>query len=232
MSYNNNQDTEKTTVLQMLSDIGILLLKVLLRSAIKVGRLLWQLLRLTAKLVVALCGQAVQFWNSTGTKEKRRKLKELTITLLKATGAGLVWCALQLWKGIEWVAIHIWKGLIWLAKATVTAVIHLKPTIIRLGQYLKTKWYERRQAYLEYKQNGGLKGSLTDMKKKLHKQLEIYMDEDESNAKFIITNNQKVDDSPPIGDAEFISEKIGQENKPRVIVSNIYNTLKKLSGND
>lgn len=232
MSYNINQNTDKTTVLQMLSDIGILLLKVLLRFVIKAGRLLWQLLKLTGKLLAALINQAVIYWNSTGTKEKRRKFVQLSATFLKAIGAGLVWCALQLWKGIVWVAVHIWHGIIWVAKATVTAIIHLKPTLVRFGQYCKTQWGKCKQAYAEYKQNGGLKGSLDATKKQLHKQLELYMDEDESNAKFIITNNQKEDDTPPIGDAEFISEEIGQENKPRVIVSHIYDTLKRLSGNE
>ncbi len=35
-----------------------------------------------------------------------------------------------------------------------------------------------------------------------------------------------------VGDAEFISEEIGQNNKIRIILNKLYNALKKLITND
>lgn len=232
MNYNHTQSTDKSSVLQIMSDIGILLLRLLFQLITRTARLTVKILQQIGKLMVILTQKAIEFWNSTGTIEKRKKIAALSKSSVINLGYFLLWILKALWAFMVWAAIQLWRGCIWTAKAIAELITHMKPTLHKAGTGIRIFVLDRQRAYHEFSLNGGFKGMLTKTRKKLHSQLDYYMNEDEENSEFVITNLIKEDDNPALGDAEFISESIGKDNKPRAIINNIYNELKKLVANE
>lgn len=232
MNYNRNQGYDKSSLMQIVSDIGVLLLRLMGTLAVRTAKLIAKICQLTWQLIVALTQKAIVFWNSTETKEKRRQIAAWSKSASISFGKFLLWLLKALGMLLMWIGIQIWRGCVWLAKAIAEMIVHLGPTLRRLGRGLKLYMLNRKRDYRVFAQNGGVKGMLTNTRKKLHSQLDYYMNEDEENSEFVITNLIKEDDDPALGDAEFISERIGQDNKPRAIINNIYNQLKKLVTNE
>lgn len=234
MNYNSrHKPTSERNWLQMLTEISILLLKVILKFIIKTFRLIFKIFKLLFDLILALCSKAIQFWNLNSTQEKVRKLKLWLKDLIIVVG-----------KSIVWLLRATWKGIIWLVKNTFIALMNLRPTMHKIGQGLlflsKAIWsftikcwdkfiifcINRKKAYNKFRQNKGFKGLLIDIKNNLHKQLDNYMNETDDDIDDI------KDSSNIVGDAEFISEEIWKNNKIRIILNKLYNALKKLITND
>ena len=234
MSYNSgHRPSSERNWLQMLSEISILLLKVILKFLVRTFRLILKIIKLLIALLMALISRIIVFWNSNSTQDKVKKFK--------------LWLkdmAIYITKAFVWLLQAIWRGIIWLLKATLNALINLRPTLYKIWQGLiklsKIIWQllircwhrfilfyiNRKQAYNRFRRNKGFKGLLIDIKQNLHKQLDIYMNEDDDD------NDDTKELTNTVGDAEFISEEIGQNNKIRIILNKLYNALKKLITND
>lgn len=114
----------------------------------------------------------------------------------------------------------------------VDAVIHLGPTLHALGRDIKYAHIQGQRRYIVFKRNGGIEGSLRSTRHRLNEQLTNYMNEDESDSSFVITNLQSEETVTAMGDGDYISDEIGEDSKPRAIVNSIYDKLKKLVAND
>ena len=184
--------------------IGLLLLtvlKYLLRLVLKGIVYVYQGIRHT-------CHRIKVFWNSNSTQEKVRKLRIHIRLGLRSTGRGLKkagrWCWKWLRKGLRWTLrmlllgiIYTWKGLVWLGKASLNAIIHIGPTLRRLGYLIKVGYQQmivglwhlcrrirlrhlkNKRAWRRYRLNGGLKGLMIGTAGSLRNSISRFMEEDE-----------------------------------------------------
>lgn len=227
-----SQNNDHTSVVQMLSDISVLLMKLMLQFVTRTIRIIVQIIKLTGKLLVALTKAFIQFWNASGTREKRREFSHIMYCAFRYVMSALQLTAQALWFGIVWLATYTWKGIVWTAHKMVDAVLHLGPTLHALGRDIKYAHIQGQRRYIVFKRNGGIEGSLRSTRHRLNEQLTNYMNEDESDSNFVITNLQSEETITAMGDGDYISDEIGEDSKPRAIVNSIYDKLKKLVAND
>lgn len=203
---NEHNPYNDKTILQMLREVGHLLLVLLARLLIALLKLLMRfgkiLLKLVCKfllLVIDLTQRGITraqaFWHDNDTQEKLRKAKEgcrrAAITTVWALGVA----ARATGRGLCWLGRKLRVGAIILFHATIYALLHIGPTLraagraigraacatgrrLRLmGRGLK-KWYRRRQrAWRHFRRNKGFKGLLIDLGTWLKAQISNYVDE-------------------------------------------------------
>lgn len=210
MSGDFNQYDDKSA-LQMLREVGRLLLVLLARLLVA----LWRLLRKTARALLRLVCKALlalidlvrwvsrrlrDFWNDNDTQEKLRKTRQWLRRAGQQTLRGLAICAAALWKALRWLGKQLCVGLSKLARATVYAILHIGPTLRVLGRAMRQgvrllarhsrrtgrgirKWWRRRQrAWRHFRQNKGFKGLLIDLGVWLKQQINNYIEEQPDEA--------------------------------------------------
>ncbi len=216
--------------------IGLLLLtmlKYLLRLVLKGMVFLYEGIRHT-------CHRIKVFWNSNSTQEKVRKVRIHIRLGLRSAGRGLSkagrWCLKWLRKGARWTLkaiilglIYTWKGLVWLGKASLNAILHIGPTLRRLGRLIKVGyhqmivglWYlcrrirlrhlKNKRAWRRYRKNGGLKGLMIGTAGSLRSSISRFMEEDDVvEAQGQPVSEENVEDE----DVEEEEDEIGKYVKP------------------
>lgn len=205
MSEDFNQFNDKSA-LQMLREVGRLLLVLLARLLLALLRLLRRLgkglLRLLCKgllFCIDFTHHTVvrlrDFWNDNDTQEKLHKLHLRLRWLGLLTLKGLRISAKATWWGVRWLSKKIGVGLVAFAHAMLYALLHIGPTLRFLGhgarQVLKTlgrclhrcarglrKVYRRHQrAWRHFRRNKGFKGLLIDFGVWLKCQINNYIEE-------------------------------------------------------
>jgi len=210
MSGDFNQYNDKSA-LQMLREVGHLLLVLLARLLVALCRLLRRaaraLLRLVCKGLLGIIDltqwitkRIRDFWNDNNTQEKLRKMRQWLRWAGKQTLRGLTIAAVALWKGSRWMGKEICIGLANLARATAYAILHIGPTLRAAGRRLRQwgraiahhcwrflrgvrKWRRKRQrAWRHFRQNKGGKGLLIDLGVWLKQQINNYIEEQPDDA--------------------------------------------------
>lgn len=200
-----NQFSDKSA-LQMLREVGRLLLVLLARLLLVLLRLLRRLgkwlLRLICKGILFLIDlthtTAVRlrdFWNDNDTQEKvhklRRRLRWLGLLLLRGLRIG----AKATWRGTKWLGRKLLIGLVALVRGLVYAVLHIGPTLRllghglwvglkaigrwlrRCGRGIRKGYRQRQRAWRHFRRNKGFKGLLIDFGVWLKHQINNYVEE-------------------------------------------------------
>lgn len=205
MSDDFNQFSDKSA-LQMLREVGRLLLVLLARLLLALLRLLrrvgkW-LLRLICKgllFLIDLTHTTVvrlrDFWNDNDTQEKVHKLRQRIRWLGLCALRGLRIGARATWRGSKWLGRKLWIGLVALARGLIYAILHIGPTLRLLGQGLwvglkalgrwlrlcgrgiRKTYRQRQRAWRHFRQNKGFKGLLIDFGVWLKHQINNYVEE-------------------------------------------------------
>lgn len=195
----------------MLREVGRLLLVLLARLLV----VLWRLIRKTARTLLRLVCKGLlaiidlvrwiakrirDFWNDNDTQEKLRKMRFWLRWAWKQTLRGLVVGAKALWKGLCWLGKETVIGLAKLVRATVYAILHIRPTLRAAGRKMQQgwrflarhcrrfgrgicKWRRKRQrAWRHFRQNKGFKGLLIDLGVWLKQQINNYIEEQPADA--------------------------------------------------
>lgn len=199
------------TVLQMLREVGHLLLVLMARLLLALLKLLLRLgkilLRLTCKLILLVIDltqrgieRANAFWHDNDTQEKLRKLKALLRRAASLTLRATIVAAQASWRGLCWTGRKLRAGSIVLFHSTVYAVLHIGPTLKAAGRALGRlaeaigrrlrlmgrglkKWRRQRQrAWRSFRRNKGFKGLLMDLGIWLKQQISNYVEEQPDDA--------------------------------------------------
>ena len=213
---------------EMLSEILHLLFRLLIKSTKNLLQLIAKGLLLLWQLVRFGIRKCIQFWNRNSTQQKVRLAIDWTKWFIKACLVGLV-------LAVKWLCL----GTVWLAKAVVKGCIHLRPTIIYIGNatvrllQLMGKgcmalWHGiisfcngRRQAYQRFRKTKGFKGLLIDTKGYLQKQLDDYMDE-----------GQEDKESNAVGYGEYFTDEGGRNGSKSSLGHRIYNGVNRILDNE
>jgi len=205
MSEDFNQFNDKSA-LQMLREVGRLLLVLLARVLLALLRLLrrfgkW-LLRLLCRgllfFIDVMHNTAVRlraFWKDNDTQEKIHKLCRRLRWLGLLSLRGLCVGAKASWRGFRWLGKRIVVGLILLARGLLYAVLHIGPTLrllghglwvglkslgrflCRCGRGLRKAYRLRQRAWRHFRRNKGFKGLLIDFGVWLKHQINNYVEE-------------------------------------------------------
>lgn len=250
-------DFEGKSASEMLTEVGRLLLLLLLNMLKWLGRLLLRGLKLLLKLIckgllwlIDATGRGIErlraFWNDNDTQEKLRKLRAgivaageqlwlWTVVAAKATGCGLVW-----------LGRNTAKGSVWLAKKTVQGIIHLGPTLRAIGRGLKRaafaigrwlrrlwrglyKWHLGRvRAWRQFRRNKGFKGLLIDLGNWLKGQLHDYIEEEPAPQNLLEAAPNDDDDD----DLFKGLENVENPSKVQTFGHRIYQAMKRIVEDD
>lgn len=203
----NNKIDERSTA-SMLAEIGRLVLKLLI-VVLKAGlKFIIRTIVLIIKACMAAWKRWLVFWNDNDTQAKVRYFRIQTLRFMRAAGAWLQMASKQGWKGfvramkllLKWTILGIFatgRGIVWTARNTVQAIIHMKPTVVRMWKAvvagLKAFWawlgrcrrgirlsnIRRRRRYEAFKREGGFKGALSRTSTSLKESIASYMEEDQ-----------------------------------------------------
>lgn len=196
---------------QLLAELGKLFLKLL-------WAILRKMIRMMAKGMLALilgtqamCEAISTWWHDKSTQEKVRflriKLKALARKTWALTKQAAHHTARLSVKGsklfIKYLIITLvalWKGLIWLCVNTVQGIIHLRSTIIRLWQWLKTmaartaqlyhnmrrasklRSIRRKRSWRDFQHRGGMKGAMQRTATSMNNSIQMFMEEEQNEA--------------------------------------------------
>lgn len=151
------------------------------------------------------------WWHDNDTQEKVAKIKawlKMTVKTLgrwfiiagKVTLKGIIIGAAATAHGIKVGAIATAKGTVIGVKATVQGIIHLKPTVKKIGQLMKLGWLatvswlkkcrrgvrlsqiRRKRRYDEFRRKGGIKGMMIGTTKNIKSGIQLFMEEDQEEA--------------------------------------------------
>lgn len=211
--------------------IGLLLLtmlKYLLRLVLKGIVYAYQGIKHT-------CHRIKVFWNSNSTQEKIRKLRIHFRLGMRKTGRALAkagrWCWKWTRKGLRKTLrailigiIYTCKGLAWLGKASLNAILHIGPTLRRLGHLIEVGYHQmiiglwhlcrrirlrhlkNKRAWRRYRMNGGLKGLMIGTAGSLRSSISRFMEEDDTT--------ETSDDNATDEEVEEEEDEIGKYVKP------------------
>lgn len=195
---------------ELLAEIGRLLLK-----------LIWAIFRKAIRVIAkgliafllgtkACCDAINVWWHDRSTQEKVRFLRiklrafarksyRLALVML-SRGAELTRICLKLLVKYSIAgSIAFWHGCIWLAVNTVQAIVHMKPTMVRLWNWLKKVFFatvalyglfkrgrklsaiRRRRRYETFKRNGGVKGAMQRTSNSMKIAIQQYMEEEQED---------------------------------------------------
>ena len=200
------------------------------------------LLRLVVRSVVyayegvkKTCKRIKVFWNSNSTQEKVRKLRIHFRLAMRKTVRALAkagrWCWKWTRKGVRKTLmailigiIYTCKGLAWLGKASLNAILHIGPTLRRLGHLIEVGYHQmiiglwhlcrrirlrhlkNKRAWRRYRLNGGLKGLMIGTAGSLRSSISRFMEEDETA--------ESSDDTVTDEEVEEEEDEIGKYVKP------------------
>ena len=233
-------------------------LLLILWALLKLG--LKQLLKYTCKAIILLwdlCQQLYEkcknFWYDNDTQAKIKLAKRWAKEALRTLAQWTVIALIQIGKGLAWTGKQLLKGLVWLIKETIIAIIHLGPTLKKMGQFIvKTSillWKmlckmartikiiikRQQQAYQQFRKNKGFKGLLIDLGTWMKNSLNDYLDEtaeDDNN-----TNEDNDDDEESESkymkeeNTHFDKESMGK-SKVHTFGRSLYNAMKKIVDED
>lgn len=152
-----------------------------------------------------------EWWHDNSTQEKVAKTKAWLKMAVKtfgrwcviaahATAKGTVIGAKATWKGLKIATKATIKGITIAIKATIEGIIHLRPTIKKIGQGIvkgakatvawmkrcrrgmKLSRIRRKRAYQAFKRNGGVKGAIVNTSRNVKNNIERFMEEDQEEA--------------------------------------------------
>ena len=151
------------------------------------------------------------WWHDNNTQEKVAKTKawlkmaaqtfgRWCVIAGKATLHGIVVGAKATWFGLKVAAKATAKGIFIAVKATIQGIIHLRPTLKKLGQLIvrgakaiaawmkrckrgmKLSRIRRKRRYEAFRRNGGMKGWMISTSRNMRKNIEMFMEEDQEEA--------------------------------------------------
>jgi hypothetical protein len=214
-NYNNKSGSE------MLSEIGRLLWQLFLKCIARLLKLIQKGFLLCFALLKLLLQACIDFWNDNSTQEMLHIIKAWCIKAIKKLGSLCI-------AG----CIALWKGILWTIRATIRGIIHLKPTLIYLGNLCKKAgkaiwrgtvicgksirlyFLKRQHAFRRFRRNKGFKGLLIDIKEYLQSMLNNYMEEDnDTTSSDAISYEEYVNGNKTNGKKSFSSKLYQEMNK-------------------
>lgn len=224
MTNIDNNKFENKSAKEMLAEIARL-------AAMLIWKITKSLLRVIIKFLKWLLQKSedaifklIDWWHDNDTQAKLRIIR----IKLKIAGKNL----------IRWTIIafnSLCKFSVWAAKKLVQAIIHLKPTIKRIWQSIKTgakkalawsklQWKKcklfiakRKAAYSRFRKTPGFKGLLIDIGNLLKAQIDRYMEEEQYES-----------DAESKDEVELITEINEEDSKAQVIGKRLFSKVKDL----
>lgn len=236
---NHNKNDQNQSVGDIFLTLCRLLLVLLMKVAIAVLKLLVKGIKWIIKMVKLGIKNLGIWWNDNSTQEKVAKIKAAIKAGAKAT---LKWLALTGKTILKWIIkgiIAVCKGVVIGAKATVNGIIHLKPTVIKIGKgivagwratlrwlvrcgrWMKLKHIRHRRKYREFRQNKGFKGLMIDCTRAVKNTISTFMEEEDVEAsEDAITEDDILE--------EEIDNKLNEDNKAKKIGKTIFSKAKEV----
>lgn len=206
--HNNYEDKSGR---EMLSDIGRLLWKLILKCIARLLRLILKGVLLCFTLIKMLLQACIDFWYDNSTQEKLHIAKNWFFKTMKLIGS---YCLAA--------CVALKKGIVWTVKAFIIGITHLKPTITYVGRlcaktgkaiwksivngmkYIRLYILKKQHAFRRFRRNKGFKGLLIDTKNYLQMQLNNYMEEDnETTSNDVISYEEYVNEDKGNGKESF-----------------------------
>ena len=186
------------------------------------------------------------WWRDKNTQEKVHSIRLKIIRFLRLTLKWIIICLKKLWnwtktglrigvrKIIKYILltfIYLWKGIRWIVINFTEFIIHMKPTIIRMGIAFR-QWRQRvarsrrlkkirkQRRHEEFVRNGGVRGALERKTKSLKSSIHSYMEEEQND----VTPEAITDDE--IFREKF--EQIENDNKAHVISKKFFSSIKNI----
>lgn len=218
------KSSEEKDGMEMLAEIGRLLLLLLWKVVRSILRIIIKSIILFIRLIKKGIKRCVDFWNDNDTQEKLHKAK---------TGIKKAAVTFRQWLLIA--SATIIRLTILGARNTIQGIIHLKPTIIKvgiciksgcisfgkgmrlLGRSIKLSHIRRKRAYKNFRKNKGFKGLLKDFANLLKSTLNNYMEEEQAEAA-----------PETITEDDIIAEKISNGGKAHVIGKKLFSSVKNI----
>lgn len=140
------------------------------------------------------------WWHDNNTQEKVAKTKAWLKITVKTFSQ---WCVIAGKATVHGIAVGAKataKGIAIAIQATIQGVIHLRPTLKKLGQLvvrgvkafvawlkrskrgMRLSRIRRRRRYEAFRRNGGLKGWMVNTTRDVRKNIELFMEEDQEEA--------------------------------------------------
>jgi len=220
------------TLCRLLLVLFVQILKWTLRIIIKLVK--WEI-----KMIKMGWKELNLWWNDNSTQEKVAKIKSGIKKGAITFGHWMVIAAKCLLKWTIKGCIALWKGLKTGIKATIQGIIHLKPTIIKLGELIvlgwkaTLRWFRRcgrgvklshirnKRRYHQFRKNKGFKGLLIDCSRAVKNSISTFMEEDQEEATpDAVTEDDIIE--------EEIENHIKEENKARKIGNAIFTKAKEV----
>lgn len=223
-----------------LAKLILLLIWKIIKKGIKVlARFLLFLIESTQNGIARL----IEWWNDNDTQEKVAEIKS---TLKKWAITFGKWCVIAfnaIVKGIIIGSVATWHGIVIGVKATIQGIIHLKPTIIKIGELtvkgtkafiawmkrcgrgIKLSHIRRKRAYQRFRKNKGFKGLIIDSSTAVKNGIKMFMEEDQHEADpDAVTEDDLIE--------EEIEERLDEDSKAHKIGKKIFSTAKNIMDAD
>lgn len=242
MDVQENNNENRRTVGSLLLELGRLLLLLLLAILKRIIRIVYKSVRISVAFAKLCARSAIEWWQDKSTQEKvrfiRLKLRLWSRLAWKHTLQGCrklwQWTVLGCKAMVKYSAIAVrllWKGLVWLCTNLVQLILHMKPTLIRMGRAMKRGWkrmrrgmklrrIRRKRGYEAFKRNGGMKHVLEQASKSLKSSIQSYMEEEQDDV-----------DPNAITEDDIIEERfeeLEQGNKAHAISKKIFSSVKNI----
>ncbi len=233
------EEYSKKTGGQLIAELARLVLLLIWKIIKKGIRVLAKFLLFIIESIQEGCEKLAEWWNAKDTQEK---VAEIKATLKKWCIQFGKWCVIAAkatGKGIKIGAIATWHGIVKGTKATILGIIHLKPTIIKIGQAIakgskafaawtkrcgrgmKLSHIRRKRAYQRFRRNKGFKGLIIDSSNAVRNGITMFMEEDqEEAAPDAVTEDDLL--------KEEIEERVDEDNKAHKIGKKIFYSAKNI----
>ena len=237
------------TAKELWMEIGRLLLLLLWAITKKLIRVTYKSVRFLYRFCKLCVKATIEWWNDKDTQEKirsiRKKIKRGCQIALQYTKTGCkhLWRwtvagSKAAWKYSIIAAKLTWVGIVWLCVNLVQLIIHMKPTLIRMGKAIKQGFRQsvaamkrmrrgmklsgirRRRRYQEFKRKGGMKGALENANRGLKAAISSYMEEEQNEvAPDAITEDDLLEER---------FEEIEQANRAHTISKKFFSSVKNI----
>lgn len=230
---------DRLTLPQLFLELAKLIFLLVYSVLRKIVLIIWRLTVLLFELTVDGLVYLRDWWNDNDTQEKVAKIRA---TIKHGCIVFAHWCVIgakATGRGIKTGAIATWHGMVIAAKATVEGIIHLKPTVIKIGKSIAKgtratiAWFiaigrafklfhiRRKRAYQRFRRTKGFKGLFIDTATAVRDQIKHFMEEDQQEATpGAVTEDDILN--------ETIEERIEEGSKTHIIGKKIITKMKSI----
>lgn len=237
------EEYSKQSGWQLLLELGRLILLLIWKIFRKGMKVLAKFLLFIIEYIQESFERLIEWWNANDTQEKVKKIKA---TIKEWCNIFAEWCVIAAKttaKGIKIGAIATYHGIITGTKAAIQGIIHLKPTVVKIGKLIvqgckafaawlvrcgrgiKLQNIKNRRAYQRFRRNKGFKGLIIDSSTAVKNGIKMFMEEDQHEAALdAVTEDDLIE--------EEIEERLDEDSKAHKIGKKLFSTAKNIMDPD